>query len=223
MWGVDANFLVPLTDNGVIQFDGMFGYRYARLNESFRVDSGYQATVPTTFNGQVIPGGFAVSLVDEFAAQNEFNGGTIGIRNRLNYSRLTLMTDAKISLGVVHEALNVGGSTTLGGGTTVPGGILALPSNSGLTTRQEFCVIPEVNVTLSLQLTPNIRVFGGYNLLWWSNVIRPADQISTAVDFRQVPIDRNFVPGFVGSAPVPTFNTTSFFAHGINVGLEVGF
>jgi hypothetical protein len=223
LWGIDVNMLIPLTDNGTIQFDGVVGYRYAQLSESLRMSSGYQATVPTTFNGQVIPGGFPVSIVDEFSTRNEFNGGTIGIRNRLTWSQFTLMTDANIALGVTHQTLNVGGTSQLSGGTLIGAGILALPSNSGLTTRQQFAAIPEVNMTLSCQLTPNIRVFGGYNLFWWTNVIRPADQISTSVDVRQVPIDRNFVPGFVGNAPVPSFSTTSFFAHGVSVGVEIGF
>jgi len=227
IWAFDADMLIPLCDNGVIQIDFLFGYKYAELRESLNIAEAY--SIPgSNFNNIVggVPAGFVTSIVDNFAADNRFNGGTVGFRNRLNYAALSLITDARVALGYNHERYNVTGTSTLGGlgsGLTLPGGLLALNSNAGATGRNVFTAIPELNVTLTCQLHANVRVFAGYNIHYWTNVLRAGDQLSTNIDPRQVPTDRNFVPNFTGVGPLSGFITTSFFAHGFNVGLEVGF
>jgi hypothetical protein len=227
LWAFDADMLIPLTDNGVIQIDFLFGYKYAELRESLNIAESY--TIPgSQFNNLAggVPAGFTTGIIDNFAAGNRFNGGTVGLRSRFNYSAFTLITDARVALGNNRELYNATGTSSLSGGgssLSLPGGLLALNSNSGTTSRNTFTAIPELNLTLSCQLTGNIRVFAGYNILYWSNVIRAGDQLSINLDPRQIPTDRNFVPNFTGTGPNSTFITTSFFGHGFNVGLEVGF
>ena len=107
----------------------------------------------------------------------------------------------------------------------LPGGILAVPSNAqGRLSRDEFTIVPEVNFNVSLQLHPCLRLFAGYNAMYWSSVTRAGDHVSNIVDSRQIPTDANFVSGFQGIAPTrPNLISDSFFAHGLNVGLEFGF
>jgi hypothetical protein len=208
----------------------MIGYRYAELDETFHVASTYLPTnpnFPLNFAGQQLPTGFEASVLDQFRTRNQFNGGTLGLRTRINFGYgITLIADTKISIGAVEEFLDVSGQTSLlggGGGLTVPGGILALPSNSGHTSSSRFAVIPEATAVLSWQVCANLRVFGGYNIQYWSNVVRPSYQLDTTIDRRQVPIDSRFVPGFAGGTPPPSFNTTNFLANGFTAGVEIGY
>ncbi|MGG7379585.1 BBP7 family outer membrane beta-barrel protein, partial [Escherichia coli] len=71
-------------------------------------------------------------------------------------------------------------STTPGGQTSaVVGGLLALPSNIGNFQRNRFGVVPQVGLKVGYNLTDNLRVYVGYDFLWWCNVVRPGDQIDT--------------------------------------------
>jgi hypothetical protein len=74
-----------------------------------------------------------------------------------------------------------------------------------------------------VQITKNLRIYGGYNLLYWSTLIRPGEQVSSLVDPRQVPTDQAYMQHFVGTAPFRSFNRNDFFAHGFGIGLEVGY
>jgi Putative beta barrel porin-7 (BBP7) len=218
LWAFDIDMFIPLADNGTIQLDFLFGFKHAEFNETLNIGENY--LIPgANFNN--IPGGtpngFITSVLDNFAAGN---------RNRLNYSALSLITDARLSLGSTQEVMSVTGISTLtgaGASQSLPGGILALNSNGGLNTHNTFTALPELSVTLSCQLTNNVRIFAGYNLLYWPTVVRPADQLDMRIDPRQVPTDQTFIPGFHGQGPQTTFNSTSFFANGFTVGVEFGF
>ncbi len=228
LWGTDVDFFMNCLDNGVIQVDAIAGYKYAQLNETLRINSFFNSFVGQNFNGQVVPAGFATNVTDDFAGRNKFNGGTIGFRSRWHfYDRFMIMTDAKLSLGNSREFVNLTGvSQLLGAGGLLPvnGGVLANQGNSGGFTRNDFAVIPELNINLSYQMFTNLRVFVGYNIFYWSSVARAADQINPAIDPRFVPTDKGFVPGLsTTNVPQHTINVTDFFAHGFNVGLEIGF
>ncbi len=181
--------------------DFLFGYKHADLNDSLTVRN---STPPgTEFDNFTIPTGFGTIVQDSFAAHNQFNGGTVGLRTRLGaMGPLMLWSDAKLSMGDNSEWTTINGTTTLtggGGARPLPGGVLALPSNSTTTTRHIFTVIPEVNLMLSCQLAQNIRIFGGYNLFFWSNVARASDQVTSLIDPTQVPTNALYT-GHVGSA-----------------------
>src|SRR5439155_16426377 len=115
---------------------------------------------------------------------------------------------------VTREAANIEGSTSLQTPTTtvtVPGGVLAVASNSGRNARNEFAAVPEVGVNLGWQLRPWLRANIGFTFLYWSNVLRPGDQIDRTINFAQVPSDPTF--GLPGGPrrPAFTFNETDFW------------
>ena len=139
----------------------------------------------------------------------------------------TLDLRATVALGTTHEQLEINGSQirTIPGGPTLvfPGGLFALPTNIGNFTRDVFAVVPEVGLNVGYQVTDHLRAFVGYNFLYWSNVIRPGDQIDRVLDV-------NNIPRFAGAAgsdppvfpprPAPRFNDTDFWAQGVNLGVE---
>jgi Putative beta barrel porin-7 (BBP7) len=226
LWATDVDMFFNFGESGTLGLDAVLGYKHAELRESFNIQSTFASLVGQNFNGMVVPAGFSTRVIDDFAALNRFDGATLGLRNRLTVGPVMLMTDAKLALGNVHQVVNRTGTSTLigqGGSLTVPGGILALASNGGPVSRNDFAIIPELNVNVGYQLTGNLRVFAGYNLMYWSSVARAANQIDTFIDSRQAPTDVQFNRSVTGLAPPREINTTTFFAHGFSVGIEFGF
>jgi hypothetical protein len=104
-----------------------------------------------------------------------------------------------------------------------PGGLLALPgANIGSFNQTKFGVIPEVGVTLGLNLTPNLRFGVGYNFMYVNSVIRPSGLIDPGLDVRRIP---NFPvtptpPAISGVRPNSfPFRTTDFFVQGVTFSL----
>jgi hypothetical protein len=162
--------------------------------------------------------------VDEINTENKFYGGQIGGVGEWRQGRLACQVRAAVGLGETHQTVAVSGAqlriTRTGEATVSPGNLLALPTNSGLTTRNQFAVVPEVGINFGYRLTDNVRVNLGYNFLYWSNVVRPGDQVDPVIDISQIP---NFRPGvpFTGIArPTVIPNDTDIWAQGINAGLE---
>src|SRR5262249_5589131 len=132
-----------------------------------------------------------------------------------------------LAMGVTHQVLDISGSQTrlVPGGAilTDVGGLLALPgANIGRFDHNAFSVVPEITVNLGCQVTRHLRTFVGYNFLYWTNVIRPGDQIDPFVDIARVP---NFVPPGTPLSPIvrPTvlFKQSDFWVQGINFGVEL--
>ena len=129
--------------------------------------------------------------------------------------------------GITHQELDIEGSQTRLVPGALPavfnGGLLALNSNIGDRSRDVFSVVPEVGLTVGYQLTDHLKTFVGYNFLYWSNVIRPGDQIDTTIDVNRVP---RFVPPGITVPdagqirPAVLFKETDFWAHGITAGFE---
>ena len=123
----------------------------------------------------------------------------------------------KLALGNTHSRIDINGSTTTAAGTFA-GGLLALPSNMGVHTSDQFSMVPELGLTLGYDLTCHLRATVGYSFIYWSNVSRPGDQIDLNVSPSQFPPTTQ-------TATMPAFvqHTTDFWAQGINVGLDYRF
>ena len=72
-------------------------------------------------------------------------------------------------------------------------------------------------------LTRWLRATIGYDILYWSRVLRAGDSLDLTVDNRQVPTSPSYQAGVVGSSPQTTFNTSSFWVQGLTLGLEFTF
>jgi hypothetical protein len=159
---------------------------------------------------------------DRFRTRNEFWGGQLGVRSMARLGDFTLEWQGKVAFGSTHQSVLIEGATTstVAGGTPVSsvGGLLALPTNIGLYTRDRFTVVPEVALNLGYQFTPCLRGFIGYSFLWWSSVVRPGPQIDPGVN-------PNFLPPGV-AAPTgparPGFRGvgTDLWVQGLTLGVE---
>jgi hypothetical protein len=86
--------------------------------------------------------------------------------------------------------------------------------------------VPEANLTLSCQCFDFLRLFAGYNFLYWSQVTRPGDALNNNIDSRQVPTTTLFpyTTGVTYLGPgAPALIQRGFIAQGFFAGLELQF
>jgi hypothetical protein len=167
-----------------------------------------------------------VTDVDRFRTFNNFYGGQLGTRVTWMLDRWVIAGTAKVALGTSHETATIHGSTAVftpdGAVTWIPGGILATSANIGNYSRNAFAVVPETGLNIGYRITPRITARMGYSFVYWSNVLRPGNQLSRVVSTNLVPTDSNYgVPG--PNEPAYQFHASSYWAQGINFGLDFGF
>ena len=101
------------------------------------------------------------------------------------------------------------------------GGLYYLATNSGRYTRDAFAAVPEIGVKIGYQLTSHVSVTGSYNFLYLSRVVRPGDQVNTAVNPTFLPTSPTLGVPFGPRLPSFPFTESDFWAHGVNIGLAV--
>ncbi len=209
LWGAEANALFAVA-TGDTEVTLLAGLRYADLSESLTIENNSTdiAAVSTT------------TMTCRFATENHFYGGQVGARANTAVGRYTLGLTAKLALGQTRETIDVGGVTRVSApAATLPGGFFALPTNTGHRTVSDFTAIPELNLRAGYQVTDGTRVFVGYDVLWWTQVARPGDQIDRNTNPTQSPV---FGGGALIGPARPAFltNTSSFHAQGLTAGVE---
>jgi hypothetical protein len=212
----DAHLLANLYCGCCCRVDALVGYRQARLNDNFLVADSERDSV-----------GRRIDLVDQFDTRNRFHGGDLGLAAQLCRCNWSLDLSARVALGVNDRDVNVNGDSlfTMPGQAPVTrqGGFLALPSNSGRRSDDEFTAIPELSAAVGYQFTTCLRATMGYTYIHWPNVVRSGDQIDMTVNRSQLP--RVSGPGaLVGPArPAPLLGDSDFWAQGLSFGLELRF
>ncbi|HUK08558.1 MAG TPA: BBP7 family outer membrane beta-barrel protein [Stellaceae bacterium] len=203
--------------DGGDRISALVGYRFLRMTDNLGIS---QASI--TPSGSVI-GAATIAASDQFQTANNFNGADLGLTGRLNWGPWALDWLAKVGLGVNGSNGSINGATTIapagGVSMTQPGGLLALSSNIAQFNIDRFAVAPAGSLKLSYQITPQVRLSAGYELLYWTNVVRPGGVIDTTVN-------PNLLPNGSGGGPSrPQVQTrgSDVLAHGFNFGLTVDF
>jgi len=80
-------------------------------------------------------------------------------------------------------------------------------------------VAPEATINLGYWVLPRLKLYAGYNFIFWSNVIRPGDQIDHVVDLTFVP---NSPPVAASGQlhPQPLFRQSNLWVTGVQFGVE---
>ncbi len=212
---------MPIGDGLVL----MAGYRYAGFNEE--LDIKQASTIlgggASGFAGSSITAPGGVFIRDFFKARDQFYGGQVGLTSRFAFGDLAFEPVIKVAVGTTEQLLDISGSTTrLPDGATVPGGVLALPTNSGRHVGHEISVIPEFELKFHYQLGPGLSVFAGYDFLYWSNVVRPAEQINPSINPTQQPTSLTFgTPNNGPPQPTMVIHAGDLFVNGFTFGVEV--
>ena len=113
---------------------------------------------------------------------------------------------SKLGLGTTNEKVEITGGSSLNGLPTT-GGIFTGSTNSNVFQKNRFSMVPEVGVKVGYQLTDYLRASVGYNFLYWTDVVRGAEQID---------------PILLGSGrPAFASRTSDFWTQGLTLGLEL--
>ena len=201
------------------RIDAIVGYQHTEIDDAIRIRHNI-----TSVNGFTHgPVGTEIQSQDRYQTSNEFDGGEIGFLSEACDGRLTWSLLTKIAFGNMRQGYTIDGSTR----TTVPGagsaafpyGLLNLPSNSGSYERDEFAIVPELNVSVAFAVTKSFHLTLGYNFIYWSDVVMANQAIDTTINPTQV------TGGLVGPAD-PTFifpESQSFWTQGLSLGGTVMF
>jgi hypothetical protein len=221
IWGMEANLRRKLAGGDWGWLDLQMGYRHFNLNESLQINENLLAANPAPLPSTQF------LLSDRFHTNNSFNAPQLGIASLWYFApRWSLYTNVRLAMGVVSQTVDISGNTIIslpGFGSFVgPGGLLTQPSNIGSRTLNRFAVMPELNLKLGYDLTPNLRVYAGYDFMYISSVVRPTGQIDLNVNRFQVFTPPPFGAGIVNPAPFPAarFHPQDMWLQGLNCGIQ---
>jgi Putative beta barrel porin-7 (BBP7) len=202
------------------RLDAIVGYRYLQLRDCLDIN---ESLTSTDRSPLAPPVGTTFDISDRFHTENYFNGGELGLQYQFIRGRVSFDVLTGVALGCTERVTTINGNTriTLPGQAPMnfPGGVLALETNSGRYTDHVFSVIPEVRLSMGYQVTERLRVFVGYNFLYWNNVVRAGDQVD-------LHINPNFLPPVVGGDPRnPAFlnRSSGYWAQGISFGVSYNY
>ena len=218
LWGAEANGVFTLARVRGIEWTALAGFRYADLYEKLNIST-LSADILTNPNTVLFQS-------DQFNTRNQFYGGQVGSRFNWQGDRFSFDVTGKLALGATHQSVDIQGFSTQAGpggvNGTFPGGFFTQPSNIGRFTSNQFSVIPSLDMKFHVFLTPHLRAFIGYDFMYWSQVLRPGNQIDRNLNLSQSAIFGNGV--LSGPAnPAPLFNRTDFWAQGMTFGFELRF
>jgi len=215
-WGFDPNIVSNLICTPCARLDAIIGYRFLYLEDNLTITENLTGLAGSDFPGV----NFIVT--DSFRTKNYFNGVNGGFKYERRFDKLFIGLRTTVALGVTTSVTDIDGSTQVrdidGSVTRYQGGLLALPSNIGSYTSNAFSVVPDVGLKVGLQMTDHLRIFAGYNYMYWSNVLRTGGVIDTRVNASQLPPSDGAI-GPVYPRYEPT--RTGFSAHGISIGAEL--
>jgi hypothetical protein len=180
----DVNYRHPLYDADNLRVDGVIGYRFARLTDTARV-----GTIVANANFG------AIRYHDRGDAQNDFNGGQLGLAGSYHMGPWTLNATGKIALGGVHSEASFHGASAAAILADAPGTIPSLSVN-------QFAVLPSVSLMLSRQIWGRSRIYVGYEFQYLSRTVRATDTFDAL------------------ATGVPLKGDTGFWAQGVTLGWE---
>ena len=224
LMGAEANASYALDSARAGELVLIGGVRWLQLKETYTISTSSPFIPPN-------PSGEFWDTTDKFAANNNFYGAQFGMRSRYDSGRWFASGIAKLGLGAMVQSVDVEGSLVtndfnhFGSAETFTGGYFALPTNIGGHTRTVFAVVPELRLDVGYRITPSVSLFAGYSFLYANSVARPGNQLNRNINTTQSASwtgDPN--PSLQGAAqPSFSFNSSSFWAQGINIGLGIRF
>jgi hypothetical protein len=221
--GAELNATMRLPAMGSFRLEALGGFRYLRLKETYTFSTDSPNIPPEPAD--------VFRTTDQFETTNNFYGPQVGARIRLDRGSLSLSGAVKVAFGAMVQSVDIEGQlvtndfNNFGAPQTFVGGYFAQPTNIGSHTRSVFAVVPEVGLTLGYQITRRISMFAGYTFLYVSNVLRAPGQVNRTINPVGVPAITGDPPGPRSGPAQPSFKfqSSDFWAQGLNVGLALRF
>ena len=181
----DVNYRHRLRCTENARLDALVGYRFAYLEDDIYLGDGHDGHDDYRRN--------------RAAVSNPFHAGQVGLAGEYRVGRWYAAGSAKVAFGVVSPEVTARGLFAAAEGRIGPGVYQRL-AGLGAGERNEFAVMPVLNVSVGRQITDHCRVFVGYNFQYLSRVGRLGDAL-----------DPN----------ATTLRLTDFCAQAVNLGFEV--
>jgi hypothetical protein len=216
--GIHASYVLSYEEScdRFTRIDFLYGFRYLGFYDQLSVSSSSTSLDPSA----PFPTGTMFNVNDYFGASSNFYGANLGAMMERRSGRWYLTTRGWLGLGGTAEQVSINGRSSLkepGSGTDhFNGGLLALPSNIGQYQHGSFTVAPQLELKLAYLLTPSLRVTLGYDLIYWSRVVRAGDQVSLNVN----PSQAGGQPLVGQAGPLYSLRETDLLLQGISTGIE---
>jgi hypothetical protein len=234
LWGAELDARRNLWCGCNFRLGLLAGVRYLELQEGLHITEDEISQTTSTATTPPLMPGTPIMTTDRFDTRNQFFGGQLGLVGEYHKGPWYVEVRAKVALGETHQVLDINGSQFIAGVPQISppsmanGGLLALSSNIGHYSRDRFSVVPELGLSVGYDITCHIRLLVGYNFLYWTNVLRPGDQIDPILDPRRIPNVSNMNPAFAAATagipfqphPSVPFKQADFWAQGVNCGVE---
>jgi Putative beta barrel porin-7 (BBP7) len=224
LWGAEANGLLEIFNDHWLHAYALCGFRYFDLAERLDVTDFSTSPVAPATTGLTGPApAVPATFRDFFSTHNQLYAGQMGIQTEARFDRFFIDCAIKVAMGDSRQSIVINGTTTalppLSGG-----GVFTEGTNIGRFTRTQFAVAPEAKLQAGFDFTRNIRAFAGYEFLYLTKVIRPGYQLDHQVDLTQSPFFGGPGASSANSTnPAQMFNSTNFWAQGINAGIQISF
>jgi hypothetical protein len=206
VFGGDIYYQRALCRDACSRVDFLVGYQMSQIDENL------------TIAQQIADGGVTVNGTDVFDTRNEFHGAEVGLLASRCDCRWTLEVLAKVGVGNMDQTVTISGMETRQPPlVTSNGSLLALPTNIGRYNRDEFAAVPELGVNVSYELSNCLDFTFGYSIIYWSDVLRPGDQIDRTINGTQTS------GGMLMGAARPQFAFVDgdYWVQGINLGFTL--
>jgi hypothetical protein len=229
LWGADGDVRSRVWHNCSGTWDILAGFRYAELKEDLTIESQFSSTSPSSFfTYDLVPlvgAGNTFSSTDIFQTRNRFYGGQVGTEVSYHWGAVFVSVMSKLAVGDNEETLVIAGTSSAskaGGGTlSAPAGLYALTSNSGIFKDDKTAIIEETRLRLGLQFCHYLSAYVGYSFLYWSDVLRPGNQIDRVLNPTLIPTSPLFGQALGTSRPLVPFQTSGFWAQGLDFGVAL--
>jgi hypothetical protein len=210
--GGDASLLHAFPSSEGFSLNALVGYRYLHLGDKI----GRAFDVVPTPTVETLLGATARAMgEDQVRTRNNFHGGQVGFALGTESGRFTFAMQSSLALGATSAEMDVSRTRSAGAGAVTVANTIAALTGVGATStavtpvvqtgarieEDFFAVVPEVGLQLGFHASESVHITGGYNFLFWSKVRRAQEQFDLS--------------------PTPTGTTTSFWAHGISLGVNV--
>src|SRR5262245_1660096 len=217
--GFEFNYRSGFMSGSSTRLDWLCGYRFVKLRDVTTIETSSLA-LPAAAG----VAGTQIGTFERFEADNRFNGLQCGVVGEWDLGCVSFGLRATLAAGITREQVKIDGSSAAfapGGARAVAAGaLLTQPSNLGDHDHTQFSILPEVGVTLGYQVSNNLRVFAGYNLLYWTDVVRAGEQIDRNVTSTQIPDPITGARAAIGGRPVFERQVNDLCVHGWTLGLE---
>jgi hypothetical protein len=218
LWGTDFNALYNVCKSDCWNITVLGGFRYLYLSE--RIDVSNNSTLLDTETFTDVAGnvttalpGSTTSEFDSFAARNDFYGAQLGMNVEYHMGPWYAGAAGKVAIGTTREVINISGTTavnpTNAASVLFQGGNFTGSTNIGSFGQNKFTYVPELKLSVGYQMSPLVRLWLAYDVLYWSSVLRPGNQIDNTFD------------GVVH--PLVPLVASPFWAQGINFGVGISF